>query len=903
MATLTWKTSDNAGGAGGWGGDSHPAQEPQALTDREADRSSDWLDKAGVEDHNFVYANGQLHVSDHFEHDDLLSHAGVPGDHTGPMAMGHVHVDRGKATWSIEANVSAQALSRVLKEYGEQVGWVWGGMTDMQGEPIGTGSEFAPVKSYYLSTQDGQLVMSRTSNSSSRSALYISGKKAFLYNPMPEHWDGIVEFARDQGLTSYRMAGNDNVLKRHEDLEIDNNYTPEWKAEDDHFTFQDPPDERQPGGVFKCPNCAQIFPTWGIYMRHRKLEEGPDKEPNQDGKFPTMDLDATFPPNTSPMAQEPGIHTGAQPPAPKDMLTAPLPFIYDIDNDQVIVGQPGMRHSDIPGKFTPGGMVEGTYEPGGKVMIRSLTNMPYTVRHMLELWYYSHPELEIRSVNLVDDEGKNTKLAAPQENQDIGAYINAMLAADPTAWAANKALRDAGGQVFVVGGAVRDALLGKEPKDIDLMVTGLPADSVHDVLKELPGRVDLTGKDFGVFRYNHKGGEVEIALPRRERSTGSGHQDFNVQADHTMTPEEDLFRRDFTANAMAVNTANGTLLDPFHGSDDLKNGVLRTLNTKSLSDDPLRTVRALVAMSKHGLAPDEPTKDQMSENAHLIKHLPAERVRAELDKLFMGKDPASAIQMAQDTGILEHIFPEVSRTVGHSQNNPHHEQELYDHLISVLQRAKERKPFDGDFALAALLHDIGKKDSHWTECRDCGWSAHGPYDECHNCGSTNTSGHFYAKAPGIGADHETVGAEQAGALMKRLRYPNARIDRVTGLIQHHMFPAFTSEKGARKYMNRVGDHADDLLDLRWADQGGKSIYPTDPSISIDNHAQLLQNVREQKAPTNQSQLAINGRNLIALGVPQGPQVGEILRQLTDAVIENPQLNSVEALEGLVRGMM
>src|SRR5439155_18131684 len=122
---------------------------------------------------------------------------------------------------------------------------------------------------------------------------------------------------------------------------------------------------------------------------------------------------------------------------------------------------------------------------------------------------------------------------------------------------------------------------------------------------------------------------------------------------------------------------------------------------------------------------------------------------------------------------------------------------------------------------------------------------------------------------------------------------------IQALIQHHMFPAFDTEKGARRFLNRVGEHADDLLDLRWADQGGKSEYPTDPSLSIDNHRQLIEQARQQKAPTAISQLAVNGGDLIAAGVPQGPEVGTILRSLVDAVIENPELNTRDGLLGLV----
>jgi tRNA nucleotidyltransferase (CCA-adding enzyme) len=414
------------------------------------------------------------------------------------------------------------------------------------------------------------------------------------------------------------------------------------------------------------------------------------------------------------------------------------------------------------------------------------------------------------------------------------------------------------------------------------MVGGIDPVDVRKVLEALPGRVDLTGKDFGVYRYKHDKHDVEIALPRRERSTGEGHQDFDVQADHTMPVEEDLKRRDFTANAMAVDLDSGELIDPFGGAEDLNNGALRTVTPESFKEDPLRIVRALVAHSRHGLDPHPEAHEQMATHADGLVHLPAERIQAELDKIFSSQDPAKAIRLAHDAGVLKHIFPEVEAAWDFDQNNPHHNHPLGVHLTNVLEHAS-RATDDPDVRLAALLHDIGKPASEWRD-------------------SNTGKSHYYRGPNGEGNDHETVGAEQARERLRQLKYPRARTERIGTLIDHHMYDAFSSPKGARKFLNRVGEHADDLMTLRHADMYGKG---TDEyqnlKTPVGQMKKLVGDVRDAGQATTQSDLVINGNDLIAMGIEPGPELGEILNNLTQKIVESPELNTRDQLLGLVRG--
>lgn len=940
-------------------GDALPAEEPQRAEDIAQGQNQyfhdepKWQPQGG--EYQFVYGNGQLEVSPFHQHEDLMGHAGLDPDHSGPIAVGHVVLDNNRATWQVDSNMDITGLHRIFKDYTKHVGWDWGGITNIEGEPIS--DDFAPKSSklvhFVYDEKDDHLWLGGISHSElalrsgslARAAskdsglcmgtIRISGRQARVYPTYASAIQSLYDYCRDNDLILY--AGNDNVLKKIPDLEEHNLGNPDQPDTDQAV------DEREPSGIYNCPVCKRLFPGWEEYARHRREEANDAGDILQNSNFPELDMDATHPPHFTeqqpaimPVARseaervdgfnrdEPGdqyfvaykhgspvaysrlregklvescaVTTGVldhlhakvvkyTDKQPKDLLAAPVPFIYDIQEDQVVLGSPGTRTSDIPGKFTPGGILEGIYEPGGKIVIKTTTNMPYSVRHVVDLWYYQHPELSVTGLFLRRDDGSMQKLAA----EDLGGYIASLVAADPAAQAVSQALQEDGAKVYAVGGAVRDAIMGKEPKDIDLMASGKTPAEIQAVLDELPGRTDVTGKDFGVFRYRDRSGsEVEIALPRKERSTGAGHKDFNVQADPNLRPEEDLFRRDFSANAMAVDLANGRLLDPYGGTKDIKEGVLRSHNPESLSEDPLRVLRALVANARHGLVPDEATRQQMSENAASLNHLPPERVQAELDKLFAAKDPAKAIRLAHETGVLQHFMPEVDRAFGYDQNNPHHEYELGDHLINVLEGMTE-KTDDPDLRLAALLHDIGKPDSEWVD-------------------PETGKNHFYEKhmdgGTVLGADHEKVGAEMANALLNRLRYPNSRIDRITDLVKHHMWPAFTAEKGARKFLNRVGDHADDLMDLRWADQGGKSVYPNPAgqaeALTLETQRKLLDQVRNKQQPVNKSQLAINGNDLIQAGIPQGPQIGQILESLTEAVIEDPSLNTRDQLLTMAR---
>jgi tRNA nucleotidyltransferase (CCA-adding enzyme) len=776
----------------------------------------------------YAWAMTPTHVTVSPDADEARQALRVDGDPSRPHAVGRLFLrDNWDAAWQLERSTMAlHAVEKRLKRYTKDQGWSYDSLSDRDGHPVSTSRE---------------------------SAVPGIGE----INPGLKDWR-IDEWS---GTGQYDNPGD-------------------AQSDAPFYGLQDPEEDFPMSAPRTCTECGFLavdYDDWREHVMRRHVN--PERKPSPVPQ-PVVDLDDVLPAGFNEVVMDRTVQRQSRlihqlaAGSRKPTVPGPIPFIYDIEGDRIFVGQPGERHADIEGRFTPGGIVEGVYDPKGHVQIRTDTDMPYTVRHMVQLWYAMHPELIVSSIYLLVGE-QRYKLAST----NIGHKVRNLLPSDPAAYAAYHALKEVG-EVYAVGGVVRDVVLGRPPKDIDLLVQGAEADAVAESLGQLPGRVDYTGKQFGVFRYRDPhGNEVEIAMPRTERSTGPGHKDFEVYTDPYIAVETDLARRDFTGNAMAVNLTTGELVDPFGGAGDLRRGRLRAVSERSLVEDPLRVLRALGSVSRHELTPDDSLRGQMALAAELIPELPAERVSAELDKAMSGSDPVAAFRLAQETGVLARVLPEVADTHGFDQRNKWHGLELFEHLMQVLGRAASQTD-DVDVRWAALLHDIGKPASQWIG--PDGWA------------------HYYKSDDGQGEQHELVGADMSRALMQRLKFPNDRVDRVSTLVRWHMFPPFEALNGARKYINRVGDeHADDLLTLRWADSGGKDKgNPTDGQVSVMRD--LVRQVRERKEPTTQAHLAINGSDLIQEGFKPGPEMGVLLRYLTELVVDDPTLNEREKLLQIAR---
>src|SRR5215207_1088219 len=268
---------------------------------------------------------------------------------------------------------------------------------------------------------------------------------------------------------------------------------------------------------------------------------------------------------------------------------------------------------------------------------------------------------------------------------------------------------------YVVGGAVRDELLGKTSRELDFVVPGVghadlraalaPHGKIEDlVVADQRVGVRLLPRDRAVRALQPAG--IEFTPPRVERSTGPGRHDFEIVADAGISLEEDMARRDFTINAIAKRLGTGEILDPLHGREDLQRGVLRTTAPTSFRDDPLRIVRGLRFVSQLDVHPDEDTLRQMEEWAPRIEHVSGERIggglgadgMGELSKLLLGAHPAKALRLARDTGVLVELLPEFAPTLDGL---------LDEHIFSVVPAAADAGTRRLELRLAALLHDLG----------------------------------------------------------------------------------------------------------------------------------------------------------------------------------------------------
>ena len=424
------------------------------------------------------------------------------------------------------------------------------------------------------------------------------------------------------------------------------------------------------------------------------------------------------------------------------------------------------------------------------------------------------------------------------------------------------ALEQAGFSAYAVGGCVRDRLLGLEPQDFDLCTSALP-EQTRQVFSDRD--LVLSGLKHGTVGVIFPEGVVEITTYRTEGGyTDSRHPDWVRFVDRV---EEDLARRDFTVNAMAWSPSRG-LKDPFGGAEDLKQGVLRTVGnpTDRFREDALRILRGARFAARYRLQPEDRTYEAMLQLTPLMDGLARERVFSELCKLLMRAEGEDLLRYAP---IVTQVIPELKPALGFDQHSRYHAYDLYTHIAYVTAAVPRELPV----RWAALLHDVGKPA---TFSRD-----------------EQGQGHFYG--------HAQEGAALANEILLRLKAPTALREQVVTLVEQHMTPLLPQRKVLRRRLSRMGQQQLKLLlALQEADMGSKGADP-----SAEQFCQVRQMIDEllaEEACLNLKDLAVNGHDLMLLGIPAGKALGQCLQGLLDAVLDEKLPNEKEALLEAARDM-
>jgi tRNA nucleotidyltransferase (CCA-adding enzyme) len=437
----------------------------------------------------------------------------------------------------------------------------------------------------------------------------------------------------------------------------------------------------------------------------------------------------------------------------------------------------------------------------------------------------------------------------------------------------------AGHAGYVVGGSLRDALLGRPAADWDLATDARPEQTVEI----FPGAV--YENRFGTVAVRRDNETYQITTFRSDHDYADFRRPHRIEFGDSI--EVDLARRDFTVNAMAWGApAPGSagagaqprdatrpeprLVDPYDGRADVAARLIRAVGdpVKRLEEDALRIVRAVRLAATLELAIEPATRAAIEARAELVRHLSGERIAAELDKILAMPRPSGGLRLLGETGVLDHVAPELAAQRGVSQNKVAGE-DLWDHTLRSVDAVPASRPV---VRLAALLHDLGKP-------------------------ATAAEGHFYG--------HDKLGAELAATFLERLRYPRPVTDRVVVLVRHHMFTYDDgwSDTAVRRFINKIGRPAlDELFELRAADNVGSGV-PSDAA----GLAELRRRVAEQLAADvalDRAGLVVDGDDLIAeLGLRPGPAVGRVLNELVERVIADPGLNDRPTLLLLARSLV
>lgn len=429
-------------------------------------------------------------------------------------------------------------------------------------------------------------------------------------------------------------------------------------------------------------------------------------------------------------------------------------------------------------------------------------------------------------------------------------------------------LEKAGFEAFLVGGCVRDLLIGREPKDWDVTTNARP----EDIMAQFTNT--FYENDFGTVGVVNENTEQESlktveVTPYRVESTYSDHRHPDAVV-FSQKLEDDLKRRDFTINALAYSVSQNKLVDLYNGEGDLKDKIIRTVGNPNdrFQEDGLRILRAVRFYAELGFTIEPETEKAIIENSHLLKHISVERIRDEFTKLILSPRPMDGLNALRKFNLLQYIVPELIVTIGVEQNKAH-SYDVWEHLLRSVQHAAD-KNYALEIRLAALFHDISKPESRRWGAEQNQWTFYG---------------------------HEVLGARTTKKILGNLRYPSKVIEKVVKMVRWHMFFSDTEQitlSAVRRMIANVGrENIWDLMDVRICDRIGTGRPKEDPYRLRKYHAMIEEALRD---PITVGMLKLDGKGLMeATSITPGPKVGFILHALLEEVLEDPKKNTAEYL--------
>jgi len=438
-------------------------------------------------------------------------------------------------------------------------------------------------------------------------------------------------------------------------------------------------------------------------------------------------------------------------------------------------------------------------------------------------------------------------------------------------------IRDQGGRALIVGGWVRDRLMGRPCKDLDLEIYGVPSDRLKVVLGAF-GTVNTVGESFTVYKV----AGVDVSLPRRESRTGRGHRAFEVVGDPNLSYAEAARRRDFTVNAIAWDPLTTEYIDPFNGRGDIGAQVLRAVDLSTFGEDSLRVLRAVQFAARFEFALDPATRDLC--RTIELDDLPCERVWMEIEKLLLqAARPSTGFALALDLGVVSRVFPEIHALVGCEQEPEWHpEGDVWVHTLMVIDQARTRiDDLDRPRQIVVMLGAV-----------------------CHDLGKPLTTAFIDGRIRSI--DHEQAGVAPATAVLDRLNVHSIEgydvRKQVLGIVAHHLKPGMFRQSptpvsdGAFRRLAEKGD-LEMLARVAKSDCLGR-VGNFDCS-AMDWFLERARDLGVQHAPPDP---IVKGRHLLALGLPPGPRVGVVLRQIYEKQLDG-SITSIDEGIALARQIL